>query len=223
MKEKYAGLDLGILGGGDRRLGKSSKAQVGCNASGGKSGKSGGGGGIVENTRFNMVTNESFNSAQSSPFLGGLALGYDVYFSNLTIEPLIGCETYFANLFIAGGPLCQLSEDQGLDPVLCFEDSLHLMIGTKNDATGAIEFTGYFSRANWGYFDDPAVNSTENIDSFPAKLTVYFDGTEADADGIERQILTSTFSFTAEVVGSLTNNEETRVTVVSKQKWKFGR
>ena len=48
MKEKYAGLDLGILGGGDRRLGKSSKAQVGCNASGGKSGKSGGGGGIVE-------------------------------------------------------------------------------------------------------------------------------------------------------------------------------
>lgn len=224
MKEKYAGLDLGILGGGERRLGKSSKAQVGCNASGRISGiSSGGGGRLVETTRFNMVPDESFNTAQADPFLDrSLFSGYDVSFSDLTINPLICGETYFANLFIAGGPLCQIAEGKGLDPESCFEDSFHKLIGTKNDATGAIEFTGYLSSVDWGDFDNAGQpnDSTKTIDYFPAKLTVYFDGTEEDVNGIERQKLTSTLSFTVDVVGSLTDNKDTRITVAAKQKWK---
>ncbi len=228
VKEKYAGLDLGILGGGERRLGKSSKTQqVGCNASGGKSGKSGGGGGIVENTEFNIVPDESNNIAQSDPFLSSsLIAGYDTSGSTLTIEPISCGETYWANLLNLGGPLCQFADGKGLDPELCYEESTHSMIGTKNDVTGAIEFTGYFSRVEWGSFDVcgfPNANSTSTTDYLPAKLTVYFDGTEEDINGIERQKLTSTFSFTADVDGILTNNDETRITVVAKQKWKFYR
>ena len=118
VKEKYAGLDLGILGGGERRLGKSSKTQVGCNASGGKSGKSGAGGGIAKLTVFNIVPDESNNIAQSDPFISPyLIAGYDTSGSRLTIEP-IGCETYFAKFFSRGGPICQLADDgEGLlDP-----------------------------------------------------------------------------------------------------------
>ena len=225
MKEKNAGLDIGILGG-ERRLGKSSKTQVGCNASGGKSGKSGGGG-FAELTVFNIVPDESNNIAQSDPFLSPyLTTGYDASGSRLTIEP-IGCETYFAKFFSRGGPLCQLADDKGLDPELCYGVAEHRMIGTKNVATGALEFTGYFSSVKWGTFDsatvpgqsDPAI-STNTTDYLPAKLTVYFDGTYDDANGIKRQKLTSTFSFTADVIGPLTNNDETSVTVAASQKWK---
>lgn len=86
----------------------------------------------------------------------------------------------------------------------------HSMIGTKNVATGAIEFTGYFSSVEWGTFESATVPgfpdlaiSTNTTEYLPAKLTVYFDGTYDDANGIKRQKLTSAFSFTADVIGAL--------------------